>query len=57
MSFSVQATSLIRTSPMILSDRLLSLAQDAERAGCLVTAEHLLTLAHTVFDERTPLRQ
>lgn len=57
MSFSVQATSMIRTSPMILSDRLLSLAQDAERAGCLVTAEHLLTLAHTVFDERTPLRQ
>jgi hypothetical protein len=39
-------------SPMILSDRLISLAQEAERAGCIVTAEHLLELAHTVFDDQ-----
>lgn len=40
------------TSAMILSDRLLSLAQEADRAGCRVTAEHLLHLAHSVFDEQ-----
>jgi hypothetical protein len=44
-------------SPMILSDRLLSLAQEAERAGCIITAEQLLALAHTVFDDNEPLRQ
>ena len=44
-------------SPLVLSDRLLSLAQEAERAGCMTTAGHLLELAHTVFDERTATRQ
>ncbi len=41
-------------SPLLLCDRLLSLAQDADRAGCSATAEHLLQLAHTVFDELKP---
>ncbi len=39
-------------SPLVLSDRLLTLAQDADRAGYAVTAEHLLQLAHTVFEEK-----
>ena len=43
-------------SPLILCDRLLRLAEEAERAGCAVTAEHLLFLAHTVLEER-PGRQ
>lgn len=38
-------------SRLMLSDRLLSLAEAAGRAGCAVTAEHLLALAHTVFDD------
>jgi len=42
----------VMPSPMVLSDRLLSLAEAADRAGCKSTAEHLLTLAHTVFDEQ-----
>jgi hypothetical protein len=42
-------------SPLVLCDRLLTLAQDADRAGLAVTAEHLLELAHSVFEE-TPLR-
>jgi hypothetical protein len=42
----------IAQSELILCDRLLSLAQDADRAGYSVTAEHLLHLAHCVFDER-----
>lgn len=38
-------------SPLILSDRLLALAEDADRAGFTGTAARLLRLAHTVFDE------
>ncbi len=38
-------------SPMVLSDRLITLAQDADRAGYAITAEHLVHLAHTVFEE------
>ena len=34
-----------------MSDRLLSLAQDARRAGYAVTAEHLLHLADFLFEE------
>lgn len=41
----------IAPSPLVLCDRLLALAQDADRAGYAVTAEHLLHLAHTVFEE------
>jgi hypothetical protein len=43
-------------SPLTLSDRLLSLAQDADRAGFSGTAARLLGLAHSVFDE-TPTAQ
>jgi hypothetical protein len=39
-------------SPLMLCDRLLTLAQDADRAGLAITAEHLLHLAHTVFEEK-----
>lgn len=49
--------SLSAPSPLILCDRLLALAQDADRAGLAVTAEHLLHLAHAVFDEQEHTRQ
>ena len=39
-------------SPLMLCDRLLTLAQDADRAGFAVTAEHLLELVETVFEEK-----
>ncbi len=39
-------------SPLVLCDRLLTLAQEAERAGCAITAEHLIHLAHSVLDEK-----
>ena len=39
-------------SPLMLCDHLLTLAQEADRAGYAVTAEHLLELAHTVFEEK-----
>ena len=38
-------------SELVLSDRLVALAEDADRAGYTDTAEHLLTLACSVFDE------
>ena len=36
---------------LVLSDRLITLAEDADRAGYIDTAEMLLTLACSVFDE------
>jgi hypothetical protein len=39
-------------SPLMLCDRLLTLAQDADRAGYAATAEHLLELADAVFEEK-----
>lgn len=38
-------------SPLVLSDRLIALAQDADRAGYTGTAEQLICLACAVFDE------
>lgn len=39
-----------RVSPMVLSDRLLSLAEDADRAGLRSAADKLVYLAHEVFE-------
>jgi hypothetical protein len=41
-------------SPMTLSDRLITLAKDAESLGYAVTADQLVQLAFTVFDEAPP---
>jgi hypothetical protein len=38
-------------SPMTLSDRLITLAQDADSAGYPITAEQLVLLAIMIFDE------
>lgn len=38
-------------SELVLSDRLIALAEDADRAGYTGTAEMLLSLACSVFDE------
>lgn len=51
MSHSTQPASPMPLSPLVLSDRLLTLARDADRAGCIDAARHLLGLAHSVFDE------
>ena len=37
-------------SPLLLSDRLLALAKEADRAGFQIVAEHLLYLASDVLD-------
>lgn len=44
-------------SPLILCDRLLTLAQDADRAGFSITAERLLHLADAIFEEKPPTAQ
>jgi hypothetical protein len=41
-----------RVSPLVLADRLLSLAQDADRAGFTRPAERLLRLAYSVCNEK-----
>ena len=38
-------------SELVLSDRLIALAEAADRAGLTHTAERLVTLACSVFDE------
>ena len=47
------------TSPLMLADRILSLAQDADRAGYQTTADRLLSLAFRVLDRpgRTSLKR
>jgi hypothetical protein len=42
---------LPQTSPLMLSDHLITLAQEADRAGYTSTARRLVTLACRVFDE------
>ena len=46
-------TSLVQTppSPLLLCDRLIGLAKDADRAGCTATAHRLVALLDTIFDE------
>lgn len=41
----------VALSPLLLSDRLIALAEDAARAGLPATADRLIRLASTVFDE------
>jgi hypothetical protein len=38
-------------SPMALSDRLITLAKDADTSGYSLTAEQLVRLALTIFEE------
>lgn len=39
------------TSPLLLCDHLIALAQEADRAGYPNTAAHLVALVHGMFDE------
>lgn len=43
-------------SPLVLADRLLTLAQEADRAGFQETASSILGLMFTVLDKGTPAR-
>lgn len=43
-------------SPLVLADRLIALAQDADRAGYQRSATSLLDLAYAVFDEQKQAR-
>lgn len=50
LSTAAAMTSIAAISPLMLSDRLLTLAQDADRAGMRGMAEHLLGLASDVLE-------
>lgn len=39
-------------SPLLLCDKLITLAQQADRAGYPVTAHHLAMLVETMFEEQ-----
>ncbi|HTR17245.1 MAG TPA: hypothetical protein VMI52_09455 [Acetobacteraceae bacterium] len=41
-------------SPLMLGDRLISLAQDADRAGYAESARRLVRLAYAVYDQSAP---
>ena len=41
-------------SPLVLCDRLISLAQEADRAGFTTTAAHLVDLIEEMFEDRRP---
>ena len=41
-------------SPLVLCDRLISLAQDADRAGLTATAARLMDLIDELFEGRCP---
>ena len=47
----VRPTRSPETSPLTLSDHLITLAEEADRAGYTSTARRLISLACTVFDE------
>ena len=38
-------------SPLMIADRLITLAREADRAGCRDTASHLVNLVYSVLDE------
>ena len=47
----IQLAAKPAVSPLMLADRLITLAQEADRAGYPQSAIQLLGLAHAVFDE------
>ena len=46
-----QHTPAVTVSPLVLADRLITLAQDADRAGYTASASRLVSMALAVFDE------
>lgn len=54
MQTASQETARHAFSPLVLADRLLDLAHEADLAGYAAAAERLVTLALTVYDEKPP---
>jgi hypothetical protein len=48
----ITAVPSARVSPLMLADRLLTLAMDADRSGLPGPAARLLRLAYAVYDEK-----
>ncbi len=54
--YSVTEPTAIPVSPLLLADRLLTLAQDADRAGLPSPAAQLLKLAFALWSEKPARR-
>ena len=52
MAASFTETGHAQISPLMIADRLLTLAKDADRAGLHRPAQRLLKLAFAVYDEK-----
>lgn len=50
------STESVPFSPLMLADRLLSLAQDADRAGFTGTASNLVAVMFEVLDSGLPVQ-
>lgn len=46
----VEAPASVVMSPLVLADRLITLAKDADRGGFVVTADQLVRLAYALWD-------
>ncbi len=57
MRLAPSSTNGTTPTPLVMSDRLLSLAREADRAGLQTTARDLIRLAYAVFDEPAGRRQ
>ncbi len=52
MSLTTETANTPVISPLMLADRLLTLARDADLAGMPTSAQRLLRLAYKVYSER-----
>ncbi len=51
MSYTIQGKAAV-ISPLVLADRLLTMAKDADQAGLSASAERLLKLAYKMYGEK-----
>ena len=46
----IEPPASVTMSPLLLADRLITLAKDADRSGFVVTADQLVRLAYAIWD-------
>ncbi len=52
MSLTIEPAQTPVISPLVLADRLLTLAREADLAGLPISAQRLLRLAYKMYNER-----
>ena len=56
MTMLLEATAKPSVSPLVLADRMLTLAQDADRAGFSAAADRLVRLACKMWEQKPRLQ-